>query len=187
MSTVELDIITCLNVNDKRGISLIYDKWADSLYGIICQICNDDFLAEEVLQDVILSVWSNRHSYDPSKAKLFTWIYRIARNKAIDARRKAERVNISSIDQNGELVSAENSSSLVERSELNMNIGKLDPKYKEVLNAVFYQGLSQKACSDALGIPLGTVKSRLRIALRELQKVYHKLPISLILILLVHG
>lgn len=187
MKISEDEIIQYLQEDAKKGIELIYDKWGAALYGIICQICDDEVLAQDVLQDVMVSIWKHSNKYDRKKAKLFTWIYRITKNKAIDAQRKLSKSRICSIDQNGELVSSHNVSSIVENSDLSLHLDKLEPKYKEILRALFYRGLSQKECSEILDIPLGTVKSRLRIALRELRKVYAELPISILLIVSIYG
>ena len=84
VSKLEQHIVSLLQDEDKRAIPLIYENYSDTLYGIILKVTNNEALAEDALQETFIKVWRYAKKYDASKAKLFTWLYRIARNTAID-------------------------------------------------------------------------------------------------------
>ena len=172
MQKTEAHIIILLQEKDKKAISMIYDKWAEPLFGMINNICKNEAISKDVLQDTFIKVWEKSESYDPKKAKLFTWIYQIARNKAIDAYRKISKSNTDEIHFADSIVSKVESDTHLYNSELNSKIKKLDNKYQEVLKGIYFQGMTHVEMSDQSGIPIGTIKSRLRIGLRKLREMY---------------
>lgn len=182
----EAYIILLLKEGDKKAMSYIYDKWADPLYGVIYNICKDESVAKDVLQETFLKVWEKSALYDENKAKLFTWIYQIARNKAIDAYRKLKKSKTENIQTANLIVSKMKSDQKLRHSELNTHISMLEPKYQEVLQSLFFEGLTHVEMSNETGIALGTIKTRLRIALRELREIYNE-PSIIILISLLYG
>ena len=84
VSKLEQHIVSLLNDGDKRAIPLIYENYSDALYGVILKVTINEALAEDALQETFIKVWRYAQKYDAKKAKLFTWLYRIARNTAID-------------------------------------------------------------------------------------------------------
>ena len=178
----EAYIIQLLKAEDKKAMACIYDKWADPLYGVIINICKDENIAKDVLQDTFLKVWEKSALYDAKKAKLFTWIYQIARNKAIDAYRKIKKSQTENIQKANLIVSNVQTDQKLYHSELNAYISKLEPKYQQILQSLFFDGLTHNEMSEKTGIALGTIKSRLRIALRELREIY-KEPLIVVLII----
>ena len=187
MAQSESYIIQLLKKGDKKAIAYIYDKWADPLYGVIFNICKDEGIAKDVLQDTFLKVWEKAASYDPQKAKLFTWIYQIARNKAIDAYRKIKKNQTENIQKADIIVSNIKSDQKLYHSELNKYILKLETKYQEVLQSLFFEGLTHVEMSKKTGIALGTIKTRLRIALRELREIYNVPSFVILIISLLYG
>ena len=128
--------------------------------------------------------WKKSDSYDVSKAKLFTWLFRITRNTAIDKLRsvntksdKEIQIDVSDVYNLGV------NSTRPEFMDVRENLDKIEPKYQIVLDALFFQGMTQQEASDELDIPLGTIKSRLKIGLRELRKIYGP---TMILVLLMN-
>jgi len=81
---LEKHIIQLLMDQDEKGMSLLYDYYGDTLLGVAFKVTKDEDLAKDVLQESLIKVWKKIHSYDPKKAKLFTWLFRIIRNTAID-------------------------------------------------------------------------------------------------------
>lgn len=181
MAQSESYIIELLKAGDKKAIAYIYDRWADSLYGVIYNICKDEGIAKDVLQDTFLKVWQKSDSYDSEKAKLFTWIYQIARNKAIDAYRKKQKNHTENIQKANLIVSNVGSDQKLYHSELGKHISKLEPKYQEVLQSLFFEGMTHVEMSKKTGIALGTIKTRLRIALRELREIYTEPSIVIVI------
>ena len=84
ISPIEKEIVSLLEKGDKKAINLLYENYADALFGVIKKIISDDDIAQDVLQESFVKIWRYAKKYDASKAKLFTWLYRIAYNTAID-------------------------------------------------------------------------------------------------------
>lgn len=174
MSTqIEKNIIQFLKEGDKKALNLLYENYSNSLFGVALKITNDEALAQDALQESFVKIWKNSHKYDPKKAKLFTWLYRITRNTAIDKLRSYNNRNQKEVQiENSNVYTVPTSSLNQDVIDLKQHVEKLDQKYKTVLNALYFEGMTQQEASDELNIPLGTIKSRLKIALRELKKVY---------------
>ena len=176
MSTqIEKNIIRLLKEGDKKAQNLLYENYSNSLFGVALKITNDEALAKDALQESFVKIWKNSHKYDPTKAKLFTWLYRITRNTAIDKIRSFKNRNSKEVQiENSNIYTLPTSSLNQDVIDLKQHVEKLDLKYKTVLNALYFDGMTQQEASDELNIPLGTIKSRLKIALRELKKVYNE-------------
>ncbi|PCE63466.1 RNA polymerase sigma factor [Sediminicola luteus] len=170
---LEKHIVELLQERDEKAISLLYEHYSDTLYGVALKVVKDEELAQDVLQESFVKIWNKSDSYDASKAKLFTWLFRITRNTAIDKLRslgnkqeKEIQIDVSDVYNLGvESISPD-------ALDLKKHLGTLDPKYQIVLEALFFQGMTQQEASEALDIPLGTIKSRLKIGLREMKKIY---------------
>ena len=120
-----------------------------------------------------MKIWKKSDSYDSSKAKLFTWLFRITQNTAIDKLRsvntktdKEIQIDVSDVYNLGI------ESIKPELIDVRDHLDKIEDKYQVVLEALFFQGMTQQEASEELDIPLGTIKSRLKIGLRELKKIY---------------
>ncbi|MBT8252482.1 MAG: sigma-70 family RNA polymerase sigma factor [Flavobacteriaceae bacterium] len=169
----EEHIVSLLKESDQRAMPLLYENYSDTLYGVIYKVTKDQAMAEDALQETFIKIWRFAHKYDASKAKLFTWLYRIARNTAIDKLRshnlKFEReIQINDSNVYKIPVMSLNQDAI----DLKEHVATLDTKYQIVLRALFFEGMTQQEASEELDIPLGTVKSRLKIGLRELRKIY---------------
>ncbi|MCX7547915.1 RNA polymerase sigma factor [Xanthomarina sp. F1114] len=174
MSTpIELEIVGLLQKGDKKAITLLYENYADALYGVILKVLNDEELAQDALQETFIKVWKNAKSYNSKKAKLFTWLYRIAYNTAIDKVRSQTNKTSKEIQIEASNVYKLTSESLNQDvMDLKTHLKSIDEKYQIVINALYFEGMTQQEASDELDIPLGTIKSRLKIGLRELKKIY---------------
>ena len=174
MSTLlEKHIVELLQERNDKAISLLYEHYGDTLYGVAYKVVRDEELAQDVLQESFVKIWKKSDSYDTSKAKLFTWLFRITRNTAIDKLRsvntksdKEIQIDVSDVYNLGV------NSIRPEFMDVKENLDKIETKYQIVLDALFFQGMTQQEASDELDIPLGTIKSRLKIGLRELKKIY---------------
>jgi RNA polymerase sigma-70 factor (ECF subfamily) len=168
-------MITLLREEDKRAISLLYDQYAATLYGIVLRIVHLQTVAEDVVQETFVKAWRRRDSYDETKGTVFTWLLNIARNTAIDKKRSLEsrqRRNFQTLDATvytQEGLSVEFNPDLIGLDKI---VKKLEEKYRVVVELIFFRGFTQNEVTEHLDLPLGTVKSRLRIALRELRKYF---------------
>lgn len=181
---LEKHIVELLQERNEKAISLLYEHYGNTLYGVAHKVVRDQELAQDVLQESFVKIWKNSDSYDASKAKLFTWLFRITRNTAIDKLRSANtksdreiQIDVSNVYTLGV------ESTVPELMDVRENLGKIEPKYQIVLDALFFQGMTQQEASDELDIPLGTIKSRLKIGLRELRKIYGPLVVSALFIM----
>lgn len=172
-NSIEQQIVSLLAKSDKRAITLLYDNYADALYGVITKVLSDEDLAKDALQETFIKVWKKSKSYDASKAKLFTWLYRIAYNTAIDKVRSYNNKNSKEIQIETSTVYRLTADSINQDVlDIKKHLNSIDEKYQIVINALFFEGMTQQEASEELEIPLGTIKSRLKIGLRELKKIY---------------
>ncbi len=174
MSTpIEDEIVGLLNQGDKRAMSLLYEYYGDALFGVISKVLSDPDLAQDALQETFIKVWKKAKTYDSKKAKLFTWLYRIAYNTAIDKVRSYNNKVGKEIQIDASDVYTLTGDSLNQDVlDIQKHLSSIDEKYQIVLNALFFEGMTQQEASNELDIPLGTIKSRLKIGLRELKKIY---------------
>ncbi|MFK8009932.1 MAG: RNA polymerase sigma factor [Saprospiraceae bacterium] len=169
---IQKDLSEMLVKGDKDAINLIYKSYGDALYSIILKIVKSESMAEEVLQDTLVKVWKKSSTYNRSKGRIFTWLSQIARNTSIDFLRSRR------FKYNSKIVLLENqiSESKYGLFEIHIKdlglantIKSLKIKNRIIINLAYFQGYSQKEISNELGIPLGTVKSRLRRAISQLR------------------
>ncbi|WP_299227196.1 RNA polymerase sigma factor [uncultured Psychroserpens sp.] len=170
---LEKRIVELLANGDKQAINLLYENYADSLYGVILKVTINEEIAQDALQETFVKVWKNAKKYDSKKAKLFTWLYRIAKNTAIDKLRSFNNRFEKEVQiDNSNVYILPTGSLNQDVLDLKSHVARLDEKYQIVLKALFFEGMTQQEASEELDIPLGTIKSRLKIGLRELKKVY---------------
>ena len=174
MSTLlEKHIVELLQERNEKAISLLYEHYGDTLYGVAHKVVRNEELAQDVLQESFVKIWKKSDTYDASKAKLFTWLFRITRNTAIDKLRSVNTKADKEIQMDvSDVYNLGVDSIKPEFMDVRDNLEKIEEKYQIVLDALFFQGMTQQEASDELDIPLGTIKSRLKIGLRELRKIY---------------
>lgn len=155
---------------DERGIKTLYSNYANTLFGIISRIVKDKEIAEEVLQNTMLKAWNKIETFNKEKSSLYTWLAAIARNSALDKIRLKSYSNSKKTDSLSADVYNYGSINL-SQSELDVQklIGRLDDKYSVLLRLVYLEGYSQNDASKHLDIPIGTVKTRLRNAMKILR------------------
>ena len=167
----ESSIVQFIINRNEKGLSILYDKYAPALMGVINRIVNDKLEAEDLLSQTMLKVWNKIELYDNSKSSLFTWVMTIARNTAIDKKRLKSFENHKKTDSLDatvyEIVGTNDFNSKLDVQSLTL---KLDSKYKLVLDMMYLQGYSQLDISKKMDIPLGTVKTRLRKAIQILRE-----------------
>lgn len=163
-------VVALLQKRDEKGLSYLYDNYSATLNGIIVRIVGSEKIAEEVLQQTFLKIWDKIDLYDASKATLFTWMARIARNSAIDVRKLSKYKNAQVTDswegKHNDLQKIVMDGSAIDVKTL---LDKMNPKYRAVLDCVYLNGYSQNEASDLLDIPLGTIKTRVRMGINELR------------------
>ncbi len=175
-------LIQQLKDKDERALSLLYDKYAGAIYSVIIKMVRDEGKAQNLLQDTFMTVWDKAESYDASKGRFYTWVFRIARNKTLNFLRKVEPLiqtdDFSVYDSKEEAISID-----AKYLELNGAITTLEEHHKKAIELVYFKGLTHKEAHQQMDVPLGTFKSYVRQALKQLRKAYTKTLNVLLLIL----
>ena len=171
-----IDLITAVaQRRDRQAFAELFNLFAPKLKSYYRAAGGTDgATAEELVQEVMLAVWQQAASFDPGKASPSTWIFTIARNRRIDHLRRAGRPMPDPADPAFvELDGVPAADGLVEREaraiSLQNAIGALPPEQAEMLRQVFFEDKSHRTVARELSLPLGTVKSRIRLALQHLR------------------
>lgn len=166
----ERELVALLRQKDNNAFTYLYDHYAGALYGIIKQIVTDTDLANDVLQEVFVSIWKKIDTYDDSKGRLFTWMLNIARNASIDkTRSKAFRQGLKQESIMTDQVLYGTVKPGVDDYGLKKVLFRLKNEQRMLIDLSYYQGYTHEQIAQALNIPLGTVKTRIRSALIQLR------------------
>ncbi len=163
---------------DQASFASLYDSYSAPLYSMAYRMLNSPEASAEVVQDTFLSIWKDAERYDASLGKVFTWMVMILRRKAINRLRHDSRrlpsAALSEADYPeipGGETSPDQAAQLSERSEMVGTIIKgLPLDQKRALELAFFEGFTHQEIADKLSEPLGTVKSRIRLALHSLRR-----------------
>ena len=167
----EQELVALLKEQNNDAFNYLYDHYSGALFTIINQIVPDKDTASDVLQEVFVNVWRKIGTYDETKGRLFTWMLNIARNAAIDkVRSKGYRDNqrTQSIAE-GESGMAMSSNPVVNDVGLKKVLTTLNEEYRKLIDLSYFQGFTHEEIAKMLGIPLGTVKTRIRTAISQLR------------------
>jgi RNA polymerase sigma-70 factor, ECF subfamily len=170
---MEEKIIQLLQNQDKEAVSILYDKYGAALFGVILKVVHSRELAEQVLQDTFLKAWRNGIQYDAQKGRLFTWLLNIARNSAIDATRTNYYKFYQKSDNLETLYHAQSDNALnPDTLGVRQIVQGMDEKYRILIEKIYFEGYTQQEIEQEMGIPIGTIKTRLRFAINELRSVF---------------
>ena len=177
LSLTEEELILALQRHDKIGVEALYDMYSSSLYGVIFRIVNDTATAEDVLQEVFVKIWHSAASYSSDKGRLFTWMVNIARNLSIDKIRSKDFKNQfknQELENNVGYIEKHNSTEYKpELLGVKDLINTLRPEQKSILDLIYFKGYTHTEAADELNMPLGTIKTRLRMAIQQLRKHFN--------------
>ncbi|GLQ22630.1 ECF RNA polymerase sigma factor RpoE [Algimonas ampicilliniresistens] len=160
---------------DAKALSALFDIYTPKLKGWLMARGAGDATAEDVVQDVMLKVWTGAHMFDPAKASFATWVYRMTRNRWIDHQRKHGRVDVRDPElmktiADDEVPSAETGyMEQQETSWLQEEIARLTPSQQTAIHMAYMEFKTHKEISEETGLPLGTVKTRIRSAMQALK------------------
>jgi RNA polymerase sigma-70 factor (ECF subfamily) len=169
----EGELVSLLQSRDTQAFNYLYDHYSSALYGVILPIVNEAEAANDVLQEVFLNIWRKIESYDPSKGRLFTWMLNIARNASIDVLRSKSFQNSRKNQPLAETVDWSNSYKVFQPDTATIGLHKLLEKLKEeqrvLIDLAYFKGYTHEEIAEIEGLPLGTVKTRIRNALIQLR------------------
>jgi len=165
-------LIAVRDCQDKIAFAQIFRHFAPRVKAFLMKSGTDAALAEECAQDVMATLWQKAHLFDPSRASVATWVFTIARNRRIDVARRARRPEPEILDwgPEGEPDQADVYEIAQETKRLGAALAGLPEKQKALIQRAFYGDLSHSEIAAETGLPLGTIKSRIRLALDRLRQ-----------------
>ncbi|APX13991.1 RNA polymerase subunit sigma [Tateyamaria omphalii] len=156
---------------DQAAFADLFDHFAPRVKGFLMKSGADASLAEECAQEVMATCWHKAHMFDPARASVATWIFTIARNRKIDVLRKQRRPEPEDLGwgPEDEPDQADVMALQQESEQLGRAISELPPAQRELIQKAYFGDLSHSEIADQTGLPLGTIKSRIRLALERLR------------------
>ncbi len=173
------ELMAALMLGELAALERLYDRYASLVFSVSLRVLYDRQLAEDVTQEVFLRLWRRPQSYDPERGRLLSWLMSVTRNRAIDERRRLTRRSRSEqyqeppqepVREPNVLDDPQVALALTElRRIVRGAMSALPPAQREVIELGYFGGLTQTEISARTGVPLGTVKTRVRLALRKLR------------------
>lgn len=156
---------------DRAAFSALFGQYGPRVKAFLMRTGMNPSAAEDCMQDVMVTLWRKAHMYDPARATVATWLFTIARNRKIDLIRKSRRPEPEDLpwgpepepEQADALALQEDSRRLADA------VAQLPPKQRELVERAFYGDLSHSEIAAETGLPLGTIKSRIRLAIDRLR------------------
>ncbi|MBB5635952.1 RNA polymerase sigma-70 factor (ECF subfamily) [Pedobacter cryoconitis] len=177
ISLTEEDLVRALKDREKIAIQALYDMYSGALLGVIFRIVQHSEIAEDLLQDTFIKIWNSADNYDSSKGRLFTWMINIARNLSIDKLRSKDFRNANKnqdIENNVDFIDQQRKITFnADTMGLKDMVTALKPEFNSVLDMVYFKGYTHVEAAEELNLPLGTVKTRIRMAIMELRKHFN--------------
>ncbi|WP_394358464.1 sigma-70 family RNA polymerase sigma factor [Halocynthiibacter halioticoli] len=156
---------------DKAAFGALFDHYAARLKGFVMRSGVSSGQAEEIVQDVMLTVWRKADQFDPNRAQVSAWVYQVTRNRMIDMIRKERRPIPEELTQEPDPEPDASQSLALEQeaTKLREAIQRLKPDQREIIERVYLGELTHQEISNQTGLPLGTIKSRVRLGLERLR------------------
>jgi RNA polymerase sigma-70 factor (ECF subfamily) len=188
-SEKEIELIGRIALKEEKALSELYDRYSKLLFSVIFRIVKNREDAEEILHTVFLQIWDKAGLFDLNKGNLYSWLITLARNKGIDkirSRNFREQYNRTGLNKADEMelekkYGLEHNMDLLQIFDSNERaliiskaLNELPSEQKKVIELAYFEGLTQTEMSEALNIPLGTVKTRTRQALIKLEDLLSK-------------
>lgn len=180
-SVTDAEIYRALQAGQKSALGILYDRYGKLVYGLALKILNNSQEAEDLTQEIFLALWRNR-TYNPDRGSLGSFLITMTRSRSIDKLR-SRNASFKFLDRWTQTMSAQTfpntpfeNASYVERSQqVRDALARLSQEQRQVLEMLYYEGLSQSEISQQLNIPLGTVKTRSRLGLLKLRQALAKI------------
>lgn len=161
---------------DERAIEGLHRRYSGPLYSLALQVTRSERFAEDVVQEVFIALWRSADRFDPARGAVGSWLFSLARHKAIDLVRREQTVRKRTTEADLELETApddvhQQAWEAVRRDRIQAAIAELSESQRAALELAFFAGLTHVEVAERLGIPLGTAKTRIRTALLRLRDV----------------
>jgi RNA polymerase sigma-70 factor (ECF subfamily) len=172
----EEELVALLRSGSREGFNYLYNNYSAVLYGTVLKIVHDEETAQDVLQEAFVKIWNNIGQYDNTKGRIYTWILNIARNAAIDKLRSKGEIMKSKIQTGDDIVhnisASQKSEPQTDTIGLRSMVAGLRPEYNSIVELAYYKGYTLDEISKTLDVPLGTVKTRMRAAMKQLREKF---------------
>jgi RNA polymerase sigma-70 factor (ECF subfamily) len=164
-------LLTQIAGGDRQAMAALFDRYSGIVYSVALRILKDTGQAEDVMQDIFIQIWKKPDAFVSGRGSLGAWLVVVTRNRAIDTLRRRRPTD--SVDD----VVLASSTDLATEAERNTLIGRvrlyldqLPPEQRKSVEMAYFEGLSHSEIAEKTGDPLGTVKTRIRLALITLRK-----------------
>lgn len=178
-SDEDRDLVARMRAGDTKALARFYERWSRPVYALVLQVVRDPDDADDVVEDTFYQAWRQASRYEPARGAVSTWIVTIARSRALDRLRSRRRLReepltpVVSLDELTDSAVRDPAAG-AEESEVRERVAQalkaLPPEQREVLELAYYGGLSQTEIAERTGQPLGTVKTRTRLAGQKLRE-----------------
>jgi len=185
-----LDLITAADAEligraaggDARALEVLYDRYSGVVFSFALRIVTERQLAEEILQEAFFRAWQQGGSFSSGRGSFITWLLSITHNLAIDEirrrRRRPQKADSEEPEQILDSVADMGAGADVEgevwlgalRDTIGRALAELPPAQREALEMAYFRGMTQREIAEALGEPLGTIKTRMRLGLQKLRE-----------------
>jgi RNA polymerase sigma-70 factor (ECF subfamily) len=164
---------------DEEALAALYDRYSGVAYAIALRVVRDSGLAQDAVQDAFLAAWRTAAGFDPARGTASTWLLTLVHRRAVDIvrreqRRRTEPLGEGAADAGGPV--DEDAVIRDRRRTVQEALARLPPEQRQALELAYYGGLTQSELADRLGLPLGTVKSRMFAALARLRDLLGEPP-----------
>lgn len=168
-------LLAALRARKQDAFDFLYDHYSVALFGVIKRIVQHEELAADVMQDAFVKIWKNIDTYNTDKGSLFTWMLNICRNRAIDeTRSRAFRNDSKNQNVEDSVYQVDRATQVFQKTEhigLKNVVSGLKAEHRVLIDKLYFEGYTQEDVSQELGIPLGTVKTRVRKAMQNLRTI----------------
>ena len=174
----EDELVILLKQKSREAFDYLYKNYSGVLYGVIRKVVFDEQTAQDVLQDVFVKIWNNIAQFSPEKGRIYTWMINIARNAAIDKLRSKGEIMKSKTHTGEDVVynieQGMKTEQLTDAIGLREMVAGLKPEYQTIVNLAYFKGFTLDEIAKTLDMPLGTVKTRMRQAIKTLREHFSR-------------
>jgi RNA polymerase sigma-70 factor (ECF subfamily) len=167
-------LISLVARSDTTALGALYDRYGRIAYGLALRVLRDPTLAEDAVQDAFLAIWRSAGGFDPRRASARTWLLTLVHRRAVDLVRREEcrrRGAPESPEQLGAPATDEEAAVRAQRRSVQQALAQLPHEQRELLELAYYGGFTQSELARRLGLPLGTIKSRMFTGLGRLREL----------------
>jgi len=167
-------LVALIARSDDEALAELYDRYSRVAYGLALRVLRDPGLAQDAVQEAFLAAWRNAASFDPQLAKPSTWLLTLVHRRAVDLVRREERRRVEPLPETHEVASeaTDEEAALRERRQVVQHaLRRLPAEQREALELAYYGGFTQSQLAERLGVPLGTIKSRMFGGLGRLREL----------------